>query len=599
MGKIEEVDYWVPEHVREYLRSLGFHLPLEAMEGHIRAWHEWMQACGSFYDYRDSDGFGRVYEVHRRSIHPAMRVCREWGSLLLNDKTQVVCDDQACTDWLQWYFEQTGFFPSAQATVVRAFGMGTGAWALWIDEGNKDVRIRRYDARMVIPLSWDEERVTECAFVTRAYYRGQAVDQLQMHLLGNGDAAECSTASPSPSALSRALGTGSLASLSPSKPSKGNPAAHSHEKRGRPGVSSPSQSNGTGPSASSYSPMEWDVGSGRTGASPSQPSSSKSKAGNAGTSSKSGAYSTAQTSSHDGRAGAAPSTPSPSKSKSDGVTQAFTSETFPTYVIKTVCFDEDGREIDVEGICAEYDTGCPFPTFSLVKPAIENTRVDMSPYGQSIFADAIDAVQAVDLAFDAMINEVDVSKMRVFLSDVLFDKEQDGKKRVSIPFGKQDCTVFRKVMSTEDTIQEFAPALRTASQVEALRIALQMLGDLCGFGITYFDFDSTGYIKTATEVSSDNSALMRNIARHEHGLEQSIAGIARALLHIARGFGIDLPHEGAIRVTFDDSIIVDTYQEKKQDLSEVGVTMTVAEYRQKWYGESVATAEERSKELAG
>ena len=35
-------------------------------------------------------------------------------------------------------------------------------------------------------------------------------------------------------------------------------------------------------------------------------------------------------------------------------------------------------------------------------------------------------------------------------------------------------------------------------------------------------------------------------------------------------------------VTFDDSIIVDTYQEKKQDLSEVGVTMTVAEFRRKW-----------------
>ena len=260
-------------------------------------------------------------------------------------------------------------------------------------------------------------------------------------------------------------------------------------------------------------------------------------------------------------------------------------------------FDEDGNEIQPEGICAEYDTGCPFPTFSLVKPAIENTRVDMSPYGQSIFADAIDAVQAVDLAFDATINEVDVSKMRVFLSDVLFDKERDGKKRVSIPFGKQDCTVFRKVMSTEDTIQEFAPALRTASQVEALRIALQMLGDLFGFGITFFDFDSTGYVKTATEVSSDNSALMRNIARHEHGLEQSIAGISRALLHIARGFGIDLPHEGAISVTFDDSIIVDTYQEKKQDLSEVGVTMTVAEFRAKWYAETPEVAEERAAAL--
>lgn len=91
----------MPEHVREYLRGLGFLLPLENMEGYIREWHEWMSASGSFYDYRDTDGFGRVYEVHRRSIHPAMRVCTEWSSLLLNDKTQVVCESQECTDWLE------------------------------------------------------------------------------------------------------------------------------------------------------------------------------------------------------------------------------------------------------------------------------------------------------------------------------------------------------------------------------------------------------------------------------------------------------------------------------------------------------------------
>ena len=457
------------------------------------------------------------------------------GSLLLNDKTQVVSESQECTEWLGSFFTQTGFFPSVQATVVRAFGMGTGAWALWVDAGRKDVRIRRYDARMVIPLSWDEDRVTECAFVTRAFYRGQAVDQLQMHLLG-GDGLESFVASCSP-------GPSSLTSLSqrfssPSSNGRGNALAMAV-----------GYSHGT---ASLFSPSE-------NGASPS------------------------------------PSSSSPPEAKAGNVAAA--SGSFPTYRIVAICFDDEGRKIEPEGICGEYDTGCPFPTFALVKPAIENTRVDMSPYGQSIFADAVDAIQAVDVAFDAMITEVDISKMRVFLSDVMFDREQDGKKRVAIPFGRQDCTVFRKVMTSDNMIQEFAPALRTSSQVEAFRIALQMLGDLCGLGLTYFDFDSTGYVKTATEVSSDNSALMRNIARHEHVMEQSITSIARALLHIARGFGVDLPQEGDLKVMFDDSIITDTFQEKKQDLAEVGVTMTVAEFRQKWYGEAADMAEERAGKL--
>lgn len=456
LGGFEE--YWVPTHVRDYLRGLGFVLPIEDMEPWIRDWHMLMGARGPFYDYRDTDGLGRVYEVHRRSIRPAMRVCSEWGSLLLNENVRVVCDDQGATDWLRRFFSATNFMSAAQATVMRAFGLGTGAWALWVDTARKAVRVRHYDARMVVPLSWDEEGVSECAFVTRAHLRGRAVDQLQMHLVG-----------------------------------------------------------------------------------------------------------------------------------ADG-----------TYRIETACFDACGNRVDAPGVLGSYETGSERPTFGIVRPAVTNTRVDMSPYGQSVFADAVDAIQAVDLTFDALVNEVDVSKMRVFLSDVLFDRERSGDKTVSIPFGKADCTVFRKVMSTDDMVQEFAPALRTGAQAEAFRIALQMLGDQCGFGIGYFDFDDArGYDKTATEVSSDNSALMRNIRKHENALEGALCDISRAVMCASRGFGEKIPDEGGMRVMFDDSIIQDVAAEKAQDMAEVGVTMAVWEYRRKWYGEDERTAKGRAQELMG
>ena len=117
--------------MKDYLRRLGFVLPLDDMEPWIRSWDDWMSARGEFYDYRDKDGMGRVYAVHRRSIHPAMRVCKEWGSLLLNEEVKVVCEDQKATDWINSFFSSTNFMNSAQATVVRAFGLGTGVWALW------------------------------------------------------------------------------------------------------------------------------------------------------------------------------------------------------------------------------------------------------------------------------------------------------------------------------------------------------------------------------------------------------------------------------------------------------------------------------------
>lgn len=80
----------------------------------------------------------------------------------------------------------------------------------------------------------------------------------------------------------------------------------------------------------------------------------------------------------------------------------------------------------------------------------------------------------------------------------MFDRGKSGDKTVSIPFGKADCTVFRKAMRTEGMVQEFAPGLCTASQAEAFRIALQRLGDSRVFRIAHFGFnDARGYDRTA------------------------------------------------------------------------------------------------------
>ncbi|EHF01186.1 hypothetical protein HMPREF1008_01666 [Olsenella sp. oral taxon 809 str. F0356] len=183
------------------------------------------------------------------------------------------------------------------------------------------------------------------------------------------------------------------------------------------------------------------------------------------------------------------------------------------------------------------------------------------------------------------------------LPDTLFDKERADAKSAATPFDKQGCTIFCKAESAADTILEFAPAPRTNAQSKAFRIALQMLGDLTGFGLTYFDFDNTGYVKTATEVSSDNSALMRNIKRHENALEDSLAGISHAVMAVSRTLGEQIADEGEVHVTFDDSIVQDTDAEKARDMREVGVTMAAWEYRMRWYGEDEATARKRAHEL--
>ena len=54
---------WVPEHVKEYLRGLGFVFPLDDMEPWIRSWDDWMGDGGDFYDYHDRDGHTTVRAI--------------------------------------------------------------------------------------------------------------------------------------------------------------------------------------------------------------------------------------------------------------------------------------------------------------------------------------------------------------------------------------------------------------------------------------------------------------------------------------------------------------------------------------------------------
>lgn len=440
--------YSIPEHVKRYIKAQGYTLPCDPMEGYIQRWWGLFQAQGAFWDYEERDGNGNTYKLHRRTVKPAKRVCKEWASLMLNEQTVISTEDEACNDFIAETFQRLNFFPHGQDLLERAFGLGTAAWSMWLDTDTREMQIRRYDARMVVPLSWDDDGVSECAFATKVTEDGKDYDQLQMHMLEGG-----------------------------------------------------------------------------------------------------------------------------------------------MYRIRTVYFDKDGELVSMDGVLDDYATGSADPWFAIVTPALANTVVDFSPYGMSLLEDAYDTLQSVDLCYDTMMGEMSLGKMRVFLSDVMFQVEDRNGTKRPIPFGKDDATMYRLMADTQgELIKEYAPSLRTESQVRAYRTALQAMGDACGFGKDYFDIDDAGGLRTATEVSADNSQLMRNIQKHENLLGGAIVRITRAMLQCARNLGVGLPDEGEITVKFDDSIITDTASEKRQDLSEVGVTMNAWEYRAKWYGEDEETA---------
>ena len=460
-------EFSIPSHVLDYIKARGYEVST-SMTSAITQWYRWYTSdvehdgdAKDFYNIEYKSGKGKKSRK-RMSLKPARRACREWASLLLDEETEVATDGSNANEWLEDYLERTSFWVNGQEMVETAFAIGTGAWALWfdVDDDGTSIKLRTYDARMIVPLSWDMDGVTECAFVTRIVLKGKPADQLQIHRLSEPD--------------------------------------------------------------------ESGEGGG-------------------------------------------------------------------TYVIETAMFI-DAKKVNPEeyDVLEEFDTGCATPTFGIVRPGIKNIVADQSPYGQSVFHDGIDTIKAVDIAWDAIFQEVDLTKVMVFLDEALIDvRDENGR---AIPVQGDDQKV-RKVYgsSSSDFYEVYSPDIRIDPLVKALDTALAEYGDQMGFGQDYFTLDKVGGLKTATEVSADNSQMMRNVKKHENALGSAISQVLTALLTCARiHCGAKIEEEfGAVVVKFDDSIIEDTAAKKNMMLAEIAAgVVPVWKYLVEFYGMSKEEAME-------
>ncbi len=264
------------------------------------------------------------------------------------------------------------------------------------------------------------------------------------------------------------------------------------------------------------------------------------------------------------------------------------------YVVKTAFFNDKGAQVVVPGIAPEMNTKSATPLFALVRPGLENTHADYSPYGVSVFDDAIGAVKLVDAAVDNMYKDIWLGQKMLFLDERLLDADKNGNVRV--PRAK-DQQLFRKaegdVGTVESMVEDYNPDLRVTDNRLAIQTGLELLGARTGLGADYFALDGASALKTATEVVSEQSDLFRSIRKHENALAPAIQTIMAGILSLARTVkGLPIPEDvGDIRVTFDDSVIEDADAQRKRDLADIAAgIMHPWEYRMKWYGEDEVAA---------
>lgn len=240
------------------------------------------------------------------------------------------------------------------------------------------------------------------------------------------------------------------------------------------------------------------------------------------------------------------------------------------------------------GILPKWETMSTTPLFQMIRPNVANREAFNSPWGTSVYSGALDIFASCDVIYDSFYKEFLLGKKRIFVTDgvanINYVKKGDDVETVEV-FDPND-EVFYRIPEQDDGVPPIQPvdmSLRVGDHVAALQTQLNVLSQSVGFGSNGFKWDEGG-ISTATQIISQNSELFRTLKKHEALLRDTIIDMAKGLLYVEATFAGDkaIRLDAEISVDFDDSIIEDTAEIKRQAMLELqtGLISKAEYYRQ-------------------
>ena len=441
---------------------------------YIKKWTDWWRGFYKpFHQYYELNGNKKV-KRKLYTLKMAKKVCEDWASILMNEKTQITVDDEQSNEFVINILNSNNFEHEANALIEKAFATGTGAFVVKTDNmimtddnvilqsEDSTIRIEYLPAYNIIPITIKHGKIIDIAFVSEILDKGKKNIYVETHFLKN---------------------------------------------------------NG--------------------------------------------------------------------------------------YEITNKYYKEEEGELKEEplpeGILPSYSTGTNVPMFSVFSPNIVNNVDDTAGLGISVFANALDVLCGVDLAYNNFNRDFKLGGKKVFYNKSLIIRDENGNSITPDDIAQQLFTQLGDgdLDDTKQLIQEFNPTLRVNENVEGIQAQLDYLSFKCGFGAKYYQFNN-GTIVTATQYMGDRQDMIDSINKHCIAVKQALQNIVRAILWIGHNVvGANVNADANILVMFDDSYIIDKEAERDRDRQDVSMgVMSLVEYRAKWYGETTKEAEKKLPEQA-
>lgn len=228
------------------------------------------------------------------------------------------------------------------------------------------------------------------------------------------------------------------------------------------------------------------------------------------------------------------------------------------------------------------------PLFAYFKIPNANNVDDTSPLGVSVYSRAINDIKEADNQWTRLLWEFEGSELAIDADITLFKK--DDKGNYEFPKGKD--RLFR-MMDLDDNAEKykvFAPAIRDENLINGFNAILRRIE--FNVGLAYGTLSDPNTVdKTAEEIKASKQRSYSTVSDIQKSLQTALEQLVYAMDVMAQLSGLSGRKKYEMSFDWDDSIVTDREQDRKQDIQDVSMgIMRPEEYRAKWYGETVEQA---------
>jgi len=163
----------------------------------FREWESWYIGYNrDFHDYTVYNGKSRI-RCRRLSMQLAKKCCEDWADILFNINCKISVKQDKSTLQLNKLLSDNNFWFIVNQAIEKSFALGTGALVLSIadlmynedtgilDASQAQPKIKFISADKIFPISWDNDKITECAFCSTRRIKGNQFVMLSVHYLQN------------------------------------------------------------------------------------------------------------------------------------------------------------------------------------------------------------------------------------------------------------------------------------------------------------------------------------------------------------------------------------------------------------------------------